>query len=95
MASLSSSCLAAAQQAESGDWLDLLEHHMAASSSSSSSGAAAAAGSVGGCALPAVCPPGMRQGLFGAWRLPEQQRPTGGSDRGGVEVEGGGSGGGR
>jgi hypothetical protein len=78
MASLSSSCLAAAQAAESGDWLELLEQHMAASSSSSSGVAAAAAGG-DVCALPAVCPPGIRQGHFGAWRLPEAQRRTGGA----------------
>lgn len=85
MASLSSSCLAAAQAAESGDWLDLLEQHMSSSSSSD--------GSSGGVLLPAVAPPGLKQGYFGAWRLPEGQRPTGrGGARGRNEgrVRGGG-----
>lgn len=72
MASLSSSCLAAAQEAESGAWLDLLEQHISSSSSSASSGGA------DGVLLPAVAPPGLKQGHFGAWRLPEEHRPTGG-----------------
>jgi hypothetical protein len=72
MASLSSSCLAAAKEAESGAWLDMLEQHI--SSSSSSSGGRGRDDSV---LLPAVAPPGLKQGHFGVWRLPEGQRPTG------------------
>jgi hypothetical protein len=74
MASMSSSCLAAAQQAESGAWLALLEQHM--QHNTSSSGAQAASGH-GGCWLPAVAPPGLKRGMFGAWALPQGQQPTG------------------
>lgn len=65
MASMSSSCLAAAAAASSGDWLAVLEQHLAAGSGADSG------------LLPAVTPPGMSHGMFGAWNMPEDLRPTG------------------
>ncbi|WIA30222.1 hypothetical protein OEZ86_000313 [Tetradesmus obliquus] len=64
MASLSSSCMAAAAAASSGGWLALLEQHLGAGGGADSG------------LLPAVAPPGLSRGMFGAWNMPEDLRPS-------------------
>jgi antiviral helicase SKI2 len=61
-----SSCVAAAQEAASGQWLEELEAAWFGGGATS-----------GGLAPPRICAPGLRAGVFGAWAAADAQRHDG------------------